>query len=88
MPWKQPKPDPFRRPPIELTSELAVRFRALDTPTDTEQPCSVCHAGRDVPKVGKRDRLICVVCNVMLGQMTPARKGEGVVGWSGPDEMV
>jgi hypothetical protein len=65
------KPDPFRTPPIQMTSALAARFRTLDRLTETEQACSVCHAGRDVPKVHKRDRLICLVCNAVLGQLTP-----------------
>lgn len=70
MSRKKPNPDPFRLPLIELAPALAARFRALDAPTDTDQQCSVCHQGRDVPKTTIRNRLVCFVCSVMLGQMS------------------
>jgi hypothetical protein len=71
MPRRKVTPDPTRLPALPLTPELTARFRALDAPTETEQPCNICHQGRDVPKTAIRNRLVCVVCSVMLGQMTP-----------------
>ena len=70
MPRRKVTPDPLRLPAVPLTPALTARFRALDTPTETDQPCGICHQGRDVPKTTIRNRLVCVVCSVMLGQMS------------------
>jgi hypothetical protein len=74
MPKKKTIPDPTRLPPIPLTDELRRRFEELSRPMEAEQTCGVCGWGRDVPKVTKRSRLICVVCNVMLGRMSPTER--------------
>lgn len=88
MPKKKLKPNPFRLPPVPLTPGLLARFRALDAPTDTDQPCSVCRQGRGMRKVTIHERLVCHVCSVMLSKLSAVHRewvlriGVGQMKWA------